>query len=62
MRVLSESRAYSELSSRAFDVTVQPLWELYAGHSFAPGAWPDGPSAEAIAAAVTQVGRESARD
>ena len=61
VRVLSESRAYSELSGGAFDVTVQPLWELYAGHFFRPGASPDGPSAEAIAAAVTRVGRKRSK-
>ena len=31
VRVLSESRRYSAISGGAFDVTVQPLWDLYAG-------------------------------
>ena len=31
VRVLSESRRYGALTGGAFDVTVQPLWDLYAG-------------------------------
>jgi thiamine biosynthesis lipoprotein len=59
VRVLSESRRYSALSGGAFDVTVQPLWELYAGHFSRPDASPDGPSADEIAAVVARVGQES---
>jgi len=58
VRVLAESRDYSQLSGGAFDVTVQPLWELYAGHFSRPGASPDGPSAAAIAAATARVGHD----
>ena len=36
VRVLSESRRYGAISGGAFDVTVQPLWELYAGHFSRP--------------------------
>lgn len=49
--VLTESLRYSQLSGGAFDVTVQPLWDLYAGHFSRPDADPEGPSDVAIAAA-----------
>jgi thiamine biosynthesis lipoprotein len=56
VRVLSESRRYAELTGGAFDVTVQPLWKLYAGHFSAPNASADGPTVDALAAAVACVG------
>jgi FAD:protein FMN transferase len=59
VRVLSDSRRYGLLTGGAFDVTVQPLWALYAGHFARPGASPDGPSAAAIAAAVARVGQDA---
>lgn len=59
VRVLSEARDYSALSGGAFDVTVQPLWDLYAGHFSKPDASPDGPPADAIAEAVARVGYEA---
>jgi len=40
VRLLSISRRYGDLSGGAFDVSVQPLWSLYAGY-FADH--PDGP-------------------
>ncbi len=48
LRLMSESRRYSEMTGGAFDVTVQPLWRLYADHFAEAGADPDGPSDEAI--------------
>ncbi len=42
-RVLAEARRYSDASGGAFDVTVQPLWDLYAAHFARSGADPDGP-------------------
>jgi thiamine biosynthesis lipoprotein len=59
VRVLSESRRYSAVSGGAFDVTVQPLWELYAAHFSRPDASPDGPPPAAIAAAVARVGQQA---
>ena len=59
VRVLSEARRYSAMSGGAFDVTVQPLWELYAGHFSKPEASPDGPRPDAIAEAVARVGHEA---
>jgi len=59
VRVLSESRRYGAISGGAFDVTVQPLWELYADHFSRPDASPDGPAAAAIAASVARVGQDA---
>ena len=53
--VLSESLRYSELSGGAFDVTVQPLWDLYAEHFARPEADPEGPPEAAVAAARDRV-------
>jgi thiamine biosynthesis lipoprotein len=49
--LLEESLRLSRLSHGAFDVTVQPLWQLYAEHFAAAHADPAGPAPEAIAAA-----------
>ncbi len=59
VRVLAEARRYNAMSGGAFDVTVQPLWHTYAAHFAQPGASPDGPAAETIAAAVARVGEDS---
>jgi FAD:protein FMN transferase len=49
LTVLSQCLTLSALSDGAFDVTVQPLWTLYAAHFFANSAPPpDGPSRQAI--------------
>lgn len=52
---LSMARRFAELSAGAFDVTVQPLWRMYADHFAAPNADPDGPPREAVAAALALV-------
>ena len=49
--LLNEAKRYGALSGGAFDVTVQPLWELYARHFAHPDADPAGPAEEAVAAA-----------
>ena len=49
--LLSTARQISELTGGAFDVTVQPLWRLYADHFSKPGADPNCPPATAIEAA-----------
>ncbi len=59
VRVLSESRRYGAMSGGAFDVTVQPLWDLYARHFSCPDASPDGPSEDDIAATVARVGQDA---
>jgi thiamine biosynthesis lipoprotein len=59
VRVLAESRHYGALTGGAFDVTVQPLWDLYARHFSRPDATPDGPPADAIAATVACIGQDA---
>jgi len=49
--LLNEAKRYGDLSDGAFDVTVQPLWDLHARHFAVPGADPSGPLEEAVAAA-----------
>jgi thiamine biosynthesis lipoprotein len=56
VRLLAESQRFGALTDGAFDVTVQPLWTLYAGHFRRPDADPQGPPAAAIAAALRLVG------
>jgi thiamine biosynthesis lipoprotein len=59
VRLLSESRRYGALTGGAFDVTVQPLWDLYAEHFARPGAAPDGPPADAVAAVLACIGQQA---
>jgi len=49
--LLARARWWSERTGGAFDVTVQPLWRMYAEHFAAPGADPGGPPCRAIEAA-----------
>lgn len=51
LRLLSDAVAFGRRTDGAFDVTVQPLWQLYAGHFGRPGADPIGPPEAAVAAA-----------
>ncbi len=59
VRVLTESHRFNTLTDGAFDVTVQPLWDLYAEHFSRRGASPEGPPAAAIAATVARVGQDA---
>jgi thiamine biosynthesis lipoprotein len=59
VRLLDESRRVSVLTDGAFDVTVQPLWLLYATHFARPGANPAGPSEAALHAARERVGQRA---
>ena len=60
---------FGEITGGAFDVTVQPLWQLLAAHFAAPGADPAGPPAAAAdrpacspgVAATFRVNREECR-
>jgi thiamine biosynthesis lipoprotein len=56
VELLRLSQRYATLTDGAFDPTVQPLWELYAGHFSREGADPAGPSEAAVRAAVARVG------
>ncbi len=47
--LLAEARAYAERTDGAFDVTVQPLWRLYAAHFARAGADARGPGEAALA-------------
>jgi len=51
VRLLAEAARWSARTSGAFDVTVQPLWRLFAANFAAPGADPAGPPSAAVAAA-----------
>jgi thiamine biosynthesis lipoprotein len=50
VRCLDDGRRISELTDGAFDVTVQPLWQLFSQHFSAPDADPRGPDEDTIAA------------
>jgi FAD:protein FMN transferase len=54
--LLSECQRFSELSGGAFDVTVQPLWNVYAAHFFgSEPPSPQGPEPRAIGQALALV-------
>ncbi len=53
--LLAESQRIGRLTGGAFDVTVQPLWRLYADHFAAVGPDGDGPAEGALAAALRNV-------
>lgn len=61
VELLSEAAAMSRQTGGRFDVTVQPLWELYDSHFAQPGADPAGPGERAIAAVLPQVGWQGVR-
>ena len=52
--VLSAGRRFSELSGGAFDISVQPLWQLYAAH-FWSGAGPESKKSIDIDSAARRV-------
>ncbi|MCA1499194.1 MULTISPECIES: FAD:protein FMN transferase [unclassified Bradyrhizobium] len=53
--LLSTSQRYATLTGGLFDVTVQPLWELYARHFARADADPAGPRLAEIEAALARV-------
>ncbi|MCB2053534.1 MAG: FAD:protein FMN transferase [Geminicoccaceae bacterium] len=57
LEVLAEARRVHALTAGAFDVTVQPLWQLYRAH-FATGIETP-PEAGAIAAALARTGMDA---
>ncbi|ULK97935.1 FAD:protein FMN transferase [Bradyrhizobium sp. I71] len=54
--LLSTSQHYSTLTDGLFDVTVQPLWDLYSRHFAQDDANPAGPAAAEIEAALVRIG------
>lgn len=59
VELLATGNAFSTATGGAFDVTVQPLWDLYARHFARPDADPAGPAPAAIAAALAWVGHDA---
>jgi len=55
VRLLSEAQMYADMTGGAFDITVQPLWRLYADHFARKSAHPDGPTPQAIGDALAHV-------
>lgn len=56
LTVLSLAQHVSALSEGAFDVTVQPLWDLYAAHFFGTASPdPNGPSRESLEGALRRI-------
>jgi len=51
VQALADCRRISDICGGAFDVSVQPLWQLYAGHFSKADPDPEGPSAQDIEAA-----------
>jgi len=51
VEALADCRRISEITDGAFDISVQPLWQLFARHFSAPEADPAGPSDKDIARA-----------
>lgn len=56
VEVLRQAALVSHLSDGAFDVTVQPLWSLYAQHFAQADADPAGPDDAAVRATARRVG------
>lgn len=55
LRLLGDSLRYSRLTDGVFDPTVQPLWQLYAGHFARAGAAAQGPSEAELAQTLARV-------
>lgn len=55
VRLLSEAQRFGVLTNGGFDVTVQPLWKVYANHFGTLGAGPEGPDQALVARAVESV-------
>ena len=58
IELLSRAKSFSKLTEGAFDVTVQPLWEMYVAHYSQSAPNPQGPSEEQIAAVLNLVGSD----
>jgi thiamine biosynthesis lipoprotein len=56
--LMAISQRYAELTNGRFDPTVQPLWDLYAGHFSQANADQAGPPQSALRAALARVGYE----
>lgn len=56
VRLLDEARGISVLTGGVFDVTVQPIWRLFAAHFAEPGAAATGPHEDAVREVLARVG------
>jgi FAD:protein FMN transferase len=61
IQAMADCRRISDLSKGAFDVTVQPLWQLYARHFSRPDADPAGPTAAEVTKAQALVDYRAVR-
>lgn len=59
--VMSRCQACWENSDGAFDMTIQPLWQLYADHFAGRGASPSGPSDDVLRHVLDFVGTDKVR-
>jgi len=59
--LLSRCLSCYHLTGGAFDVTIQPLWTLYADHFSRPNADPAGPSQDSIKQTLKLVGSDKIR-
>lgn len=56
LNLLSLAKSFSQQTNGLFDVSIQPLWQLYANHFANKHADPSGPSRTAIGATLQKVG------
>ncbi|MCF8465967.1 MAG: FAD:protein FMN transferase [Sneathiella sp.] len=56
LNLLSLAKSFSQQTNGLFDVTVQPLWKLYADHFSRENAVPAGPNPSEIGAVLETVG------
>jgi len=56
LNLLSRATSVSALTAGAFDITIQPLWSLYASHFSSTSADPSGPKESEIAQTLALVG------
>ncbi len=58
LELMSRCLSCYQITGGAFDVTIQPLWKLYADHFSKPGADPAGPSGDDIVGVLRLVGSD----
>ena len=58
VQLLSRAKSLSEISGGAFDVTVQPMWKLYAEHFKDASADPRGPTDDKISNTLDLIGSQ----
>ena len=56
LALMSQALSFSKQTDGVFDITVQPLWRLYAEHFSKPGADPQGPTRAHIEETLSLVG------